>query len=222
MWGLPWWWRHLSPLTLSKPAVVRKNGDRGGPRVGVRLGGGSNGAGGDLRLVGGSLATGSCGLRRCTVCLRSTCWFHAWFRVLGDDVDAPVDYSLDEVPTRCADYIGLVPGDPGFDYSRMDPAKLEIIMSENMKSQNADMLVFSEVDSDGDVRPALGAGSSDGAEKQSEEKFVRKSKRRTLRRRSRMERRRRGRNTIWGVDEMDRWLVTSEDDPDPCSSKDFH
>ena len=72
-----------------------------------------------------------------------------------------------------------------------------------MKSQNADKLDFPEVDSDGDVRPVFGASSSDEAERLSEEKFVRRFGRRTLRRRSRMERRRRGRDHVWSVDEMD-------------------
>ena len=57
-------------------------------------------------------------------------------------------------------------------------------------------------------------------EKRSEEKFVRKVKRRTLRRRIRLERLRRGRDTEWSVEEMDRWLWTPEDDPDSCSSED--
>ena len=78
----------------------------------------------------------------------------------------------------------------GFDYSRMDPVELEIIMSEHMKSQKADKLDFPEVDSDGDVRPTLRDSSRNEAEKQSEEKFVKRVKRRTLRRRIRMERRR--------------------------------
>ena len=112
----------------------------------------------------------------------------------------------------------------------MDPAELEIIMSENMKSQHADKLDFPDVDSDGDVRPALGASSSDEAETQSEDKFVKRAKRRILRRRIRMERRRgqtqinlKGRSgclASWSFEEMDRWITTTEDDPEFGSSED--
>ena len=69
----------------------------------------------------------------------------------------------------------------------MNPAELEIIMSESMRSQNADTLDFPEVDSDGDARLVLGASSSDEAEKLLEEKFARRVKRMTLRRQIRME-----------------------------------
>ena len=106
------------------------------------------------------------------------------------DVDAPVDYSLENIPTRCADY--FVPGgDTLFKY-----------------------------DSDAYIYMSLRDSSSDEDEKKAEEKFVRRVKRRTLRRRIRMERRRRGRDIEWSVDEMVHWLVTPEGDPDSCSSED--
>ena len=120
-----------------------------------------------------------------------------------DDLDAPVDDSLDDIPTRYADYGGLAPGDPGFYDSRMNPTELNVIMSENLKSQNADKLDFPSVDSDGNIRPALGVSSSDEEEKLSEEKFVRRVKRRTFRRRVRMERHWRGHDTVWSVEDME-------------------
>ena len=64
------------------------------------------------------------------------------------DFDAPVDQSEDDIPTRVSDYRVLEPGDPGFDYSRMNPAELNVIMNENLDSQNADKLDLPEVDSD--------------------------------------------------------------------------
>ena len=106
------------------------------------------------------------------------------------DIDAPVDYSLENIPTRCADYL-LPGGDTFFEY-----------------------------DSDEDMYMNLRDSSSDEDEKKAEEKFVRRFKRRALRRRIRMERRQRGRDTEWSVEEMVQWLVTPEGDPDSCSYED--
>ena len=106
------------------------------------------------------------------------------------DIDAPDDYSWENIPTRGADYI-VAGGDTYFEY-----------------------------DSDGDMYMGLRDSSSDEDEKRSEEKFVRRVKRRTLRRRIRLERRRRGRDTEWSVEEMVQWLVTPESDPDWCSPED--
>ena len=61
-----------------------------------------------------------------------------------DDIEFPVDYSLENIPTRCADYL-FVGVDTYFEY-----------------------------DSDGDIHPALRDSSSEKKEKQSEEKFVRR------------------------------------------------
>ena len=106
------------------------------------------------------------------------------------DIGAPADYSLENIPTRCADY--LLPGGDK----------------------------FSEYDSDEDMYMNLRDSSSDKDEKKSEEKFVTRVKRRALRRRIRMERRRRGRDTEWSIEEMDQWRGAPEDDPDSCSSED--
>jgi hypothetical protein len=83
------------------------------------------------------------------------------------DVDAFVDDTSENIPSRCADYL-LPGGDTLFEY-----------------------------DSDEDMYVNLRDSSSDEEEKKSEAMFVEKVKRRTRRRQIRMERRQRGRDTEW-------------------------
>ena len=92
------------------------------------------------------------------------------------DIDAPVDYSLEDIPTRCADYL-LAGGNTLFEYES------EEYMYMNLRDS-----------------------SSDEEERKSEEKFVRRVKRRTLRRRTRLEQLRRGGDTELNVEEIDRCL----------------
>ena len=101
----------------------------------------------------------------------------------------------------------------------MDVIELDAITKKSLTSQNTEESEYiAEIDSDGDVRPNLGFSSSEDEDKAKETKFVNRVKRRTLRRKTRMDRQRRGQGMVWSAKNMDHWLATPEDDPEPGRS----